>query len=366
MYTHLDGPHSRIKIGEKKIGQIAANREPIVTDTVIGDPRISEQEWAKREGMIAFAGFPLVVANELVGVMAMFTRRPFPYFTRTALAANADEIALGIHRTQAVEELLTLNAELERRVADRTAQLNAANKELEAFSYSVSHDLTAPLRRIEGFNELLREELGEQPLSGVARSYLDRTQAATVQMSQLIQDLLSLSQVIRHELVPDTVNLTDLANAVAADLRKSAPERQVELSIAPGLVALGDARLLRVVLDNLLGNAWKYTSKRAVARIELATTERDGQIVHFVRDDGAGFDMAFAGKLFVAFQRLHGPSEFEGTGIGLATVQRIIQRHGGRIWGEGKPEEGATFYFTLPAPAKAVTRSGGDEGGSEP
>jgi light-regulated signal transduction histidine kinase (bacteriophytochrome) len=296
--------------------------------------------------------------------MAMFARQPLPSFTRGALAAIADEVAVGIQRTQAVDALRTLNAELERRVADRTAQLNAANQELEAFSYSVSHDLTAPLRRIEGFNQLLREELGET-LSGDARSYMDRIQAGTLQMAQLIQDLLGLSRVIRQPLVPDTVNLTDLANAVAGNLRKSAPRREVEFSIAAGVIAYGDARLLRVVLDNLLGNAWKYTSKRASARIEFATTERDGQVVYFVRDDGAGFDMAFAAKLFVAFQRLHGETEFEGTGIGLTTVQRIIQRHGGRIWAESEPEKGATFFFTLPSPEEAMQSSDGERG-SEP
>jgi signal transduction histidine kinase/CheY-like chemotaxis protein len=363
MYTHIDGAHSRIKVGEKKIGKIAADGEAVMTDAVIGDPRVSEQDWAKREGMVAFAGFPLVVANQVVGVMAMFARQPFPRFTLRALAAAADEIALGIHRMQAVEELRTLNAELERRVGERTAQLDAANHELEAFSYSVSQDLTAPLRHVDGFNRLLREEVGDQ-LNPTARQYLERIEAGTQHMAQLIQDLLSLSRVMRHELSLGIVDLSKLATIVAVNLQKSTPDRQVEFTITPGLVANGDAGLLRIVLDNLLGNAWKYTSKRGRARIELGITERDGQAVYFVRDDGAGFDMAYAEKLFVAFQRLHSESEFEGTGIGLATVQRIIQRHGGRVWGEATPEQGATFFFTLP-PAEAVTERSDGEGGPQ-
>lgn len=364
MYTHVGGRHSRIEIGQGKLGRIAAESNPMMTDSIIGDPQFTDQEWARREGIVAFAGYPLIVASEVVGVLAMFGRHPFPHFTLRALAATADEIALGIHRMQAVDELRALNAELEKRVSDRTAQLDAANKEMEAFSYSVSHDLTAPLRHIAGFNRLLLEEAADK-LDDASRQYLSRIEAGTHHMAMLIQDLLALSRVSRQELSLERVNLSHMAEEIAAGLRKSAPERQMEVVIAPNLEVKADARLLRIMLDNLLGNAWKYTSKRATgARIELGTCERDGERVHFVRDNGAGFDMAYAGKLFVAFQRLHTESEFEGTGIGLATVRRIVQRHGGRVWAEGAPQQGATFYFTLPSPGDTPTESGSDVVGS--
>ena len=257
-------------------------------------------------------------------------------------------------RTRADQELRRLNEELEQRVRRRTAQLEAANKDLEAFSYSVSHDLRAPLRAIDGFSQVLLEEYADK-LAGVGADYLQRVRAASRQMAQLIDDLLTLSRVTRSEMRLETVNLSALARAIAAELRRPQPERPVEFVIADGLVARGDPGLLRVALVNLLGNAWKFTGKHPRARIEFGVTSPNGQPIYFVRDDGAGFDMAYADKLFGAFQRLHTALEFEGTGIGLATVQRVIQRHGGRVWGEGAVEHGATFYF-------ALDRDGGPHG----
>jgi signal transduction histidine kinase len=249
----------------------------------------------------------------------------------------------------AFEELARQNKELIRameELAATSAELALANKELETFSYSVSHDLRAPLRSMAGFSKALLDDWGSK-LDGGGRDYLQRIQNASQQMAQLIDDLLVLSRVTRQVMQRKTVDLSALAERVAAGLRETTPERAVEFVIQPGLKAGGDERLLCLALQNLLDNAWKFTSRHETARIEFGTTQADGQQVYYVRDDGAGFDMAYAGKLFAPFQRLHSREEFGGTGIGLATAERAIRRHGGRIWGEGAVEKGATFSFTL-------------------
>jgi light-regulated signal transduction histidine kinase (bacteriophytochrome) len=235
-----------------------------------------------------------------------------------------------------------LNAELEQRVAE----LAAANGELEAFSYSVSHDLRGPLRAIDGFSKILMEQYREQ-LDQQGQHFLSRVRAGSQRMGHLIDALLSLARINRAEMHRSDVDLAQIAREVVDDLRRDDPGRAIEVVIIDEARARGDAQLLRAALVNLLGNAWKFTSKSAQPKIELGCDRRDGVTTYYVRDNGAGFDMAYAHKLFAPFQRLHEQSEFEGTGIGLATVHRIITRHGGKLWAESAPGRGATFWFTL-------------------
>lgn len=227
-----------------------------------------------------------------------------------------------------------------------TNQLTHANKELEAFCYSVSHDLRAPLRSINGFSKVLLEDYADK-LDVQGKNYLQRIIAASQRMGQIIEGLLNLSRVTHAKIDQKRVDLSVLANTIVAELRQAQQDRCVEFVIGEGLIAHGDPQLLYVALENLLGNAWKFTRKCPQAKIEFGITQYDGKPAYFVRDNGVGFDMAFAGKLFGAFQRLHSATEFEGTGIGLAIVQRIIHRHGGQIWAEGAVDRGATFYFTI-------------------
>jgi light-regulated signal transduction histidine kinase (bacteriophytochrome) len=217
---------------------------------------------------------------------------------------------------------------------------------LEAFSYSVSHDLRAPLRAIDGFSKMLLDEYASK-LDDVGRGYIQRVGDSIRRMTLLIDDLLKLSRLTRSQVRRLPIDLSSLARSIASDLLSSQSERQAKFVIEPGLMADADPNLMRIVLENLINNAWKFTSKRPVAHIEFGVVIQDGGKVFFVRDNGAGFDMDYAGKLFGAFQRLHSEQEYPGTGIGLATVQRIIYRHGGRVWAEGAVNAGATFYFTL-------------------
>jgi light-regulated signal transduction histidine kinase (bacteriophytochrome) len=254
------------------------------------------------------------------------------------------QMEIALRKSQ--NDLRVANLLLEQRVSERTADLQASVRELESFSYSVSHDLRAPLRHINSFSSILIEDYQDE-LPPPVHSYLERICKASNRMGELIDHLLELSRVGRTQLKPGPVNLSELALSILTGLAETEPERQVEVNIEKDLTVLGDHPLLRQLLENLLGNAWKYTSKKPAARIEFGRTEVSGQPAFFVKDDGAGFDMTYKDNLFVAFQRLHG-ADFEGNGIGLATAQRIIHRHGGSIWAGGRVNEGATFYFTLP------------------
>ncbi|WP_298273549.1 ATP-binding protein [Geobacter sp.] len=249
-------------------------------------------------------------------------------------------------RKRAENEVRRLNEELEARVAERTRELEGANRELQAFNFSISHDLRAPLIVIDGFVKAVLEDYADR-LNETGVDYLGRVRSACQRMGQLVDALLSLSRLTRESLNLKEVDLSGIARSVMQEFSHLDPERAVTVRIAEGVTALGDQQLLRSVMENLLGNAWKYTARREGAEIEFGAMEEGGNTVYFVRDNGVGFDMTYADRLFVPFQRLHRADEFKGTGIGLATVQRIVLRHGGRVWAEAQPDRGATFYFTL-------------------
>lgn len=252
-------------------------------------------------------------------------------------------------RRNAEEALARLNRDLELKIADRTHQLEAMNHELEAFSYSVSHDLRSPLRAIDGFSEALVEDCGTE-LSLQAKRYLERIQSATKRMSLLIDDLITLARVSKSEINIQQIDLSILVTEIIDELRERDPNRKVSLQLAQPLWAYADLKLMRVAFINLLQNAWKFTSKRETAWIRVGEIESHNERIFFVQDNGAGFDMTYASKLFAPFQRLHDSRDYEGTGIGLATIHRIITLHGGRVWAEAEPDKGAMFHFSLPAP----------------
>jgi light-regulated signal transduction histidine kinase (bacteriophytochrome) len=252
------------------------------------------------------------------------------------------------HQRHLAGQLAEMNSNLEKRVKERTAELEVANRHLEAFSYSVSHDLRGPLQSIAGFSEILAKECAEA-LGDKGREHLHHVRTSAQRMAELIDGLLTLSGVVGANLKRVPVDLSSLAVEVVREIRHTAAGRSAEFVIYPGMHVVGDRILIRSVLANLVGNAWKFTSKISSTRIEIGQMrDESGKAVFFVRDNGAGFEMECATKLFNAFQRLHKQSEFPGNGIGLATVQRIISKHGGRIWAESRPNQGATFFFTLP------------------
>ncbi len=305
-------------------------------------------------GLRATVVVPLLAGGQWIGILGLSSRtaHALDAVDPRLLQEVADQLAIALTQARLREALRRERDLLETRVAERTAALEEANAELDAFAYSVSHDLRAPLRAMDGFSRAILEDAADR-LDDDGRDCLGRIRGAAREMAQLIEDLLALSRVSRAEMRREAVDLSALAQAVGNELRASQLDRAVDLSVEPGLAAHGDPSLLRSVLRNLLGNAWKFTGKAAAPRVEFGRIPRDGETAYFVRDNGAGFDMAYSAKLFAPFQRLHSAAEFPGTGVGLATVARIVRRHGGRAWAEGVPGRGATFYFTLSPPSRA-------------
>ncbi len=341
--------------------------DPVYRSLMTGEIiRLTEKETSAlplesvRRQMHAVLLIPLTMSGRPIGLLVAGRRGEdgFQHQDEQLLAFAADRIAISLDRAHAYEaergarraaeasaaEVAALNVELEQRVRLRTAELELTNRELEAFSYSVSHDLRAPLRTIDGFSQALEEDL-QDGLPPEAKSYLGRIRAGVQRMGTLIDALLQLSRITRSEITPETFDLTALVEEVAADLSQAEPRRHVEFRIARGLSAHGDIRLVRVAIENLLGNALKFTLRRDHTIIEVGRNEQTGEF--YIRDNGAGFDMQYVDKLFTAFQRLHGDKDFTGSGIGLATVFRVIRRHGGSIRAEGAVDHGATFYFRL-------------------
>ncbi len=320
------------------LGQIQNEEKRLLTERYAGASN------ARREVVLTLAGATLL---DLVLLVLAFQQLLNASSDREQLAARAAEISgLNAKLSALNTELSVLNTELEQRVEQRTRELEVSNQELQAFSYSVSHDLRAPLRTIDGFSLALAEDFGDV-LNEQGRDYVQRVRGGVQRMGLLIDALLQLSRVTRTDLQRERVNLTQLASLVFSELMANEPGREVAFVGQEDMVAEADPRLMRVAFENLLGNALKFTSKTPDARIEFGQTTGNGETVYFIRDNGAGFDMQYVDRLFTAFQRLHGDRDFKGSGIGLATVSRIVRRHHGKIWAEGATGEGATFSFTL-------------------
>lgn len=323
-------------------------KDPLVAEEIETTPWLAPvREVHRTEGNKSLLVAPLKLHGEYAGTIVFYYKKPQRFTEDRIQVAGAlgDLAASAITGAEVREQVRHLTERLEEKVLERTRDLTASNQELEAFCYSISHDLRTPLRAIDGFTQLVLKSAGDK-LEEAEKEHFRRVRAASQRMSQLIDDLLNLSRLTRGEIQLSDMDLTALAGELAEELRSANPGRRVSFIAAPGLRAQGDVRLVRAALANLLGNAWKFTGRHAAARIEFGAA--DGAF--YVSDDGAGFDMAYVGNLFRAFQRLHTPDEFPGNGIGLATVQRAIHRHGGRVWARGEVEKGATFFFTLAPP----------------
>jgi len=340
--------HSHNLPNGKFVGVAMRERRPVWLEDLALIQSTGRMRIALRFGIRAGFVFPVFVDDEIAGFLEFFataTRAPDTLLL-DAIDSVASQLARLIERSRATAKLAELNAELETRVTDRTAELEAANRELSAFTYTVAHDLRAPLRAINGFSSMVLQA-NENKLDEVSVEQLRRVHAGSERMGRLIDDLLSLSRLSRQPVRRQDFDLSALAQDIIAELAEHDPARKVAVTVAPGMIANGDSGLMRILLENLIGNAWKFTAKTAAPTIDVGYERRDGETVYYVRDNGAGFAMEYAHKLFAPFQRLHRAGEFEGTGIGLATARSIIQRHGGKIWADSAVNAGTTIYFCL-------------------
>lgn len=328
-------------------GWVMLNKQPAFIEDIYSDSRIPAD--AYRPTFVRSLAMVPIRTSSPIGAIGAYWAKNYRATEKEIklLQALADS-------TSVVMENIRIHAELEERVRKRTEELESANKELEAFSYAVSHDMRAPLRGVRGFVEALQEDCAGQ-LDACGKDYLDRIARSATRMDHLIEDLLVLSQRSRAPVQREQLNLTKLARDLAAELKALSPQREGTFKIADSVFAQADFHLMHAVLENLFSNAWKFTSRNEHPIIEFGTEETENGLAYFVRDNGAGFDMANAEKLFTPFHRLHSDEEFKGTGVGLATVQRIIQKHGGRIWPKAERDKGATFYFTLGPQAPAAS-----------
>ena len=362
-YGDTDGYLNSMKVyaadvpeGKGPTGTACFEGKYSISSDIENDPRmLLWREKALRHGLRSSSAFPIHAGSSVIGALTVYSGKSY-FFTDeeiqllTSLAADIsfaiDFIATEKKRLAAEESLRIINEELEQRIAIRTADLEAANRELESFIYSVSHDLRAPLRHISGFADLVMKNIADM-LDERGKRYLSIIHNGTEKMSRLIDDLLHLSRLSRQEIQKREVNMSTIAASIVNALREAHPGRSVEVDIKEDLTVFADPGLIEIVLSNLLGNAWKFTGNTELPRIEFGTIEQDGKITYYFRDNGAGFNQEYAGKMFWPFRRLHSETEFEGTGIGLAIVDRIISRHGGKAWAEGIEGKGATIYFSL-------------------
>jgi len=339
-----------VQVGDCLCGYVAQTAKPLILWDNASGSEFATYEAVRNEGIQFHAAFPIVIKEKVIGILCIFSRSEVRPTQRSldVVERLCGSIGLAIENARLYEQTQRYAGELETHVRQRTNQLEAANRELEAFSYSVSHDLRAPLRGIDGFSQALVEDYWDK-LDEQGQHNLQRVRTAVRRMSNLIEDLLQLSRISKSQMRHTRVDLSSVAARIVQDLRQQTPLRTVEVVIAEGVQAQADEHLIQIALENLLGNAWKFTTRQERARIEFGIAgQKEGSPIYFVRDNGAGVDMAYADKLFGAFQRLHNEKEFPGTGIGLATVQRIIHRHGGQVWAESGVGQGATFFFTIP------------------